>query len=329
MILITGANGLLGSFISNQLLDSGNPVVGLVRKGSDISLLNSSHPLLKLYYGDILDIPSLIKLFEKYPVKKVIHAAAVVSFNKKDRKKMEKVNVEGTRNIINVCLGHSIEKFLHVSTVAALGRTSSGIVNEHTEWKNNPYNTVYGITKQAAELEVWRGQVEGLRTVIVNPSVILAPANGQRSSSRFFSYLKKEPFFYPLGTLNYIDVRDVSDIIISLLNSSIENQRFILSAGNISYKDFFKKAAALNGLKAPSIPVKKLFGTLALIGETLRSKLKGTDPLLTSETLRTSRSKASFDNKKIKDLLDYQFRPLEESINWAWKNYYFQSGIEK
>lgn len=320
MILITGANGLLGSFIANHLAESGMEVVGLVRATSDLSLLKRDNPNLFLEQGDIIDIPSLISLFEKHDIKKVVHAAAIVSFLRKDKYLMEKVNVEGTRNILNIAAKYKVQKFIHISSVAALGRAYRGQLDETAVWKNSAYNTTYGLTKHDAELEVWRAQVEGLSTVILNPSLILAPATG-RTSGRFFDYLLKQPKFYPTGKLNYVDVRDVASLVHLFLSNSIENERFIVNAGTISYKDFFDKAAQKKGLRAPSIPVKKVFGRMALIGETLRSKLLGKEPLLTSESLRSSRSKVSFDNTKIITQTDYNFKSLEETIDWVWSNF--------
>lgn len=328
MILVTGANGLLGSFLANHFLDEGKEVVGLVRKNSDLTLLQKNHSHLKLHVGDVLDIPSLALLFENYPIEYVIHAAAIVSFQKKDRDLMEKINVEGTANIINICLKYAVRKFVHISSVAAIGRSASGAVSEETPWRDSIYNTWYGKSKYAAEMEVWRAQVEGLPTVIVNPSVIIAPADGQRSSSRFFTYIKKEPLFYPVGNFNYIDIRDVANIVSQLLANDIQNQRYILNAGTTSYKDFFEKAALAQGLKPPAFPVKKLFGKLALIGETIRSKLLKRQPMLTSETLNTSRSKITFDNKKIVAFLNYKFLPLADSIDWVWEQYNSQRGVE-
>ena len=329
MILITGANGLLGSFLCNYLLEHNLAVVGLVREGADLSLLNKEHPKFHLFSGDVLDVISLISLFDKYDIKKVIHAAAVVSYAKKDRTRMERVNIEGTRNMVNICLAHNVKKFLFVSSVAALGRKFSGKVDENTPWVNSVYNTFYGITKRAAEIEVWRGQVEGLNTVIINPSLILAAADGHRSSSRFFSYLKKEPLFYPTGNLNYVDIRDVAKITLNLLESDVVNERFIVSADSISYKDFFHRTATQAGLRSPSIPVKNNLGKLALIGESVLSKLLNREPMLTSESLVTSKSKVSFDNKKIISFLNYQFLPLSETINWVWGQYNTYRGVEK
>ncbi|MGK7391859.1 MAG: NAD-dependent epimerase/dehydratase family protein [Candidatus Cyclobacteriaceae bacterium M2_1C_046] len=321
MILITGANGLLGSYLTNELLSQNYEVVGLVREDSDLSLLDQTNQNLHLHKGDILDITSLQELFKVYPVKKVVHAAAVVSYQPKDYERMYQINVEGTKNIVNISLENEVKKFLHVSSVAALGRSSNGTIDENTSWSSSGYNSKYGVSKKEAELEVWRAQMEGLKTVIINPSLILAPGDGNRSSSRFFSFIKTESLFYPTGNLNYVDIRDVTEIAIKLLKSDIENNRFIVNAGTISFKDFFIKAADHQGLKAPKIPVKKITGRLALLMDKIRSKVGNKEPMLSAESLRVSRSKIRFDNSKIKGILNFQFRSLDESIKWVWQEF--------
>src|SRR5690606_13995267 len=97
----------------------------------------------------------------------------------------------------------------------------------------------------------------------------------------------------------------------------------------VSYKEFFTKAADAAGLKPPSLPVKKNIGMLALAGDFLRSKLLRRQPMLTAESLRTSRRTVTFDNKKITDFLNYQFLTLENSIDWVWKQYNADGRVEK
>lgn len=329
MILITGANGLLGSFLANTLAVQGNQVLAFVRENADLSLLDHKNENIQLFFGDVLDIESLRKAFNDLPISKVVHSAAIVSYQPGDYEKMHVVNIEGTKNIVNISLQYSLDKFVFISSVAALGRSSSGIVDEETAWNNTGYNSKYGISKREAELEVWRGQIEGLNTVILNPSLILAPADGKRSSSRLFSFLKLEKSFYPTGTLNYIDIRDAVDIIIEFLYNEINNDRYILNAGTVPYKDFFIQAANIKGLNPPKYPVKKITGILALFADKLRSKIGNKESMLSAESLRVSRSNVRFDNSKIKRKLNFKFRSLDESIEWVWQQLNLQEGVEK
>lgn len=321
MILVTGASGLLGSFITNELLEKGEKVIGLVRSSSDLSLLDSDHPSLTLYEGDIMDLVSLERLFTDFSITAVIHTAAIVSFQPDDYDKMYQVNVIGTRNMVDVSLKYEAERFLHISSVAALGRSSKGKVTEKTKWFSGSFNSKYGISKKEAEIEVWRGQVEGLSTLILNPSLILAPADGKRSSSKLFKFISKDQWFYPVGDLNYVDIRDVVEVVLKVLDMKLENDRYIVSAGAISYKDFFTKVATLGGYRVPKFPVKKIFAYVALFMDNTRSFISRQRPMLSTESLRVSRSKVVFDNSKIKDKLNFRFRSLDDSVKWVWKEF--------
>ena len=120
-------------------------------------------------------------------VSNVYHCAAIVSYNPKDKRKILKINVEGTANIVNACLGAKIEKLVYVSSVAALGRIrDEEMITEKMNWSEETSNSTYGKSKYFAEMEVWRGIAEGLKAVIVNPSLIIGGENWEHSSSAIF-----------------------------------------------------------------------------------------------------------------------------------------------
>ena len=125
-------------------------------------------------------------------IENVYHAAAIVSFNKKDRQQMYKINVEGTANIVNICLANNVKKLGYISSIASLGRTAGQEwYNEKDTWKTSKQNSYYATTKYTAENEVWRGSEEGLNTVIVNPGVILGPGDMHKSSGTLFGTINK------------------------------------------------------------------------------------------------------------------------------------------
>ncbi|WP_315818623.1 NAD-dependent epimerase/dehydratase family protein [Paraflavitalea speifideaquila] len=111
--------------------------------------------------GDILDIVSLDEAMEG--VEAVIHSAAKVSFDPKEKKELFNINIDGTANMVNMALEKNVRRFVHISSVAALGRTVSGDrVTETKKWQHSKLNTQYAISKYHAEREVWRGMGEGL-----------------------------------------------------------------------------------------------------------------------------------------------------------------------
>ena len=325
-ILITGISGLVGSFTARYFIKSGFQVAGLKRENSDLSLLQDIENQIVWYEGDILDILSLEKAIEK--VNYVVHAAAIVSFAPKDRNRMFKTNVEGTINVVNLCLEKNIKKLCFVSSVAALGRKipsenqSNHIIkiNEKATWEENEMNSNYAKTKYLAEMEVWRGQSEGLNCVIVNPSLILGESDWNKSSTQLLKYVYDEHKFYPEGNLNYVDVLDVAECIYKLTISEISDERFILSAGEITYKEFFEKVASRFNKEAPPTLLGKSFTGFVWRLESIRSFFTGNAPLITKETALSSSHAFEYSNDKVKKSLNFSFKDLNESLDRICKS---------
>jgi dihydroflavonol-4-reductase len=326
MILITGITGLVGSFTAKRFLEAGYKVAGLKRANSDLSLLQGIENQIVWHEGDILDIMSLEKAMAN--IEYVIHTAAIVSFAPKDRDRMFKTNIEGTANVVNLCLENDIKKLCFVSSVAALGRSISNekkaenviSIDEKNTWEESPLNSNYAKTKYLAEMEVWRGEAEGLNCVVVNPSLILGEADWNKSSTQLLKYVFDEHKFYPQGNLNYVDVQDVAECILELTTHEISGEKFILSAGEITYKDFFEKVASRFHKKAPNTLVPPALTAILWRLETVRTFFTGNAPLITKETALSSSHSFKYPNDKIKQTLGFEFKSLDESLDRICKN---------
>src|SRR5690606_34854285 len=144
-------------------------------------------------------------------VTEVWHCAALISFNRLDDEKMRKINIEGTANMVNLSIDFNVEKFCFISSIAALGdvKHPSEIINEEMEWNPEKHHSDYAITKYGAEMEVWRGHQEGLKTLIVNPGVVLGPGFWHRGSGEVFSAINDDLPFYTLGSTGIVAVTDL------------------------------------------------------------------------------------------------------------------------
>jgi dihydroflavonol-4-reductase len=325
-VLITGATGLVGSCVARRFLEANHTVSVLFRAGADRSLLKNIEHQIEWIEGDILDISTLDVALEGIDC--VVHTAAVVSFVPKDRDWMYKVNREGTANVVNACLKHQIHKLCHVSSIAAIGRpeskkkASDQIVelDETNRWENSPENSEYAKSKYLAELEVWRGIEEGLKAVIVNPTVILGEGDWTKSSTQLFRYIYKENPFYTVGMANCVDVVDVAEVIFRLMLSDITSERFLLNAGNISYKNLFNAMADSMHKKRPSIRVgPRLAGVIWRL-EAIRTWLLGTKPLITKETAQSSARSITYSNRKVREVLGFEFQPIEKTVDRVSKS---------
>ena len=271
--------------------------------------------------GDILDTGILEQAIDG--VDAVIHSAAVVSFAAADRRQMFKTNIEGTANVVNAALLKNVPKLVHVSSVAALGRTSHGeTVTEKKQWEDSRINTHYAISKYNAEMEVWRGIGEGLTAVIANPSTILGFGDWNNSSCAIFKSVYNEFPWYSNGINGFVDVIDVAGAVVALLESDIIGQRYILNGDNWSFRQLFNNIATAFGKKQPHREATPFLGAIAWRLEKIKSMFSGRRPLLTRESARVAQSRTMFDNSKIlQQLPGFRFTPLEKTIQEACSAY--------
>lgn len=315
MILVTGASGFLGAEVCKQLLAKGHTNIRAIKRTtSDLTYLKEVEHKIEWFEADLLDLPALEKAFEG--VIQVYHCAAVISFVPEKWDWMHNVNANGTKHIVNLSLDAGVEKLVHVSSIAAIGRTKNQqLINEETDWDaDSPFNSAYGKSKYAAELEVWRGIAEGLSAVIVNPSMIVGPINWEIGTGRFFTTIQQGFRFYTDGSNGIVDVEDVANAMLQLMSSDINAERYILSAENWHLKDLMIEIAKQLKKPLPNKKVTPLIAALAWRWEALKSKFTGKEPLLTKETLQNAMIHSKYDNRKIKDAIGFDFKPVNQTI---------------
>jgi nucleoside-diphosphate-sugar epimerase len=255
-------------------------------------------------------------------IKKVYHTAGLVSFDPADKEDILKINVNGTENIVNACLENGIEKLCFVSSTAAIGKGENGeMLTEEIFWTRKGKESIYSISKYRAEMEVWRGINEGLNAVIVNPSIIIGPGDWQRSSVRLFHEVNKGMRFYTHGTTGYVDVRDVVKAMISLMNGEFSGERYIISAGNYSYKEILSMIADSLGKKPPDILATPKIIRIAYWLDWMRCIFSSDGRKITKDILIASKNKILFSNDKIRNATGIEFIPVEDSIRHTSKLY--------
>ncbi len=312
LILVTGGTGFLGSYLLRMLVRRGLRVRALRRATSPMHLVQEVADQVEWVDSDVTDVLNLDAAFEG--VTHVFHCAAIVSFHPRDLRRMMQINVEGTANVVNLALAHQVQKLVHVSSIAALGRTKERPqLDEAAKWVTSKANSQYAISKYLAEQEVWRGQAEGLSTAIVNPAIIMGSGFWELGSALFFKQVDGGLKFAPVGRSGFVDVRDVADFMLRLMESEVGGQRYILSAENVEYKQFFRSIAAALHTKPPFIKVTPLLAEIAWRVEWLKEKLLGGEPMVTKESARSSVSNFYYHNEKSL-AFGFQYRPLEQTI---------------
>ena len=321
-VFITGGTGFLGAYVIKALIEAGYSVRAL-RRSSKIPGYIDKNIFEKVEWvdGDVLDVVALDEGMQG--IDAVVHAAGIVSFIGKDRKDMYRVNVDGTANVVNAALQAGIKRFVHISSVAALGRTlKGGHVDEEKKWEESKVNTHYAKSKYKGELEVWRGMAEGLNAVILNPSTILGYGDWHSSSCAIFRNIYNEFKWYTPGINGFVDVEDVARVILLMLENDITETRFIVNGDTWTFKKLMDTIADNFGKKKPSRETSPFMLQIAWRMEKWKSLFTGSRPLLTRESARVAISKTYFANDKIlRALPGFSFTPLEQSIQVACKKY--------
>lgn len=315
MVLVTGGTGFLGAYIIKNLVEKGVPVRA-IRRSSKLPFFidDAIWKKVERVEGDVLDIVSLQDAMQG--IDAVIHSAAIVSFTRENRKEMYAVNIDGTANVVNMALETGVRRLLHVSSVAALGRTTKPTtVTEEKAWEENKNNTHYAITKHHAEMHAWRGFAEGLQGVIINPSTILGFGNWHQSSGAIFKNAYNSFPWYTKGVNGFVGVGDTAEAAVRLLLSDINEKRFIVNAENRSFQSLFNVIAEAFGKKPPHRYANKTMSEIAWRMEKLKSIFTGKKPLLSKETAKVAHSQTSFDNSALLNALPgFSFTPLDDVI---------------
>ena len=325
MILVTGGTGLVGSHLLQELTSQGEKVRALRRKSSKLDFVGhvfqayAENPeqqlkLIEWVEGDILDIFSLEEAMKG--ITHIYHNAAVISFNASDREIMRRVNVDGTANVVNIALENKVEKLCHVSSIAALGRAKQdGITDEKTSWQSSRHNSNYAISKYGGEREVWRGTAEGLDAVVVIPSIIIGLSSISNGSMQLFKTIRSGLPFYTPGSNGYISAKDLAKAQIFLMESDIVNEKFVISAENLSYKEVLGMIADGFGKKPPSIKVNHLLAILAGNFFKVKSLFSGKPPIITRKSARTAMRTYEYSSKKFIGISGMAFQSISNTIS--------------
>ena len=316
MVFVTGGTGLIGTFLIKHLLQQGAVIKALYRQNIPARFQNIAQ--LEWIQGDILDATLLRKIIREADA--VYHCAGLVSYAPQDAEVLKSINIDGTANVVNACLANARVSLCHVSSIAALGVVKGNQpITEEAKWDGALEHSLYANSKYFGELEVWRGIAEGLKAVIVNPSVVLGPADEiNRSSTQLFKYVADEKPYYTAGSANFVDVRDVVSAMVGLMERpNAAGERYIISTGEWSYKEFFDLVARCLHKKAPSWKVPGLVTEMIWRLERVRSVFTRQRPLITKETARMAKKNNTYSNEKIRTLLQTTFRPLPETIAWC------------
>lgn len=317
-VLVTGANGFLGAWLTRYLLAEGYDVTALVRKKSDLTELALETPEmknLKLAYGDVTDVASLKVAFQNQQI--IFHLAGIVSYKPAEKVLLHKVNVEGTRNVVDVCCEYKI-KLLHVSSVVAVGAAfEPKVLTEDFNYNIAHLQMAYFDTKKEAEdIVVTAARSGRIEAVCVNPSTVYGFGDARKGSRKNQVKVARQKLaFYTSGGVNVVAVEDVIKGILLAAKKGRNGERYLLTGENMTIKQLFEKIAAAASVKPPALYMPNwLLYALGFVGDRIQSIG------LSSVNAQTAIMYHWFDSTKAQKELG--FKPtsadaaIEKSVRW-------------
>lgn len=321
MVLVTGATGLIGSFLLLELSKRGKSIRAMNRENSNLEAVRnlflefsnqSEFDKIEWIESDLLDIPDLEKHLSG--IETVFHTAASVGFDDRHKKTIHETNVKGTENLVNLAISNQIPNFVYISSVAVLDEVpGEKIIDENSKFDQEKIHSEYAISKKKAEMNVWRGSEEGLNVLVVYPSVVIGSLDGNRASEKLFKLANKKKMFATKGLTGYVDVRDVAFSLAELTERKLWNQKFIISTGDKSFVEVFnylrknKNLPEIKILSDSKLKWAKAFSQISRIFGGL---------YMSEASFQALTGKVNYSNEKIKNEIGIEFVPIEKALDF-------------
>jgi len=319
-ILVTGANGFLGSAITKLALKKGYKVNVLIRRNSDIKNIKNLKNKIKFFYGDLRDFQSL-----HFPLAEsdlIFHVAADYRLWARKKTEIYASNVLGTENIAMKALELN-KKLIYTSSVATIGLTNDQISNETSKSNLDQMTGDYKKSKYLAEKIVTNLVIKrNLKAVIVNPSTPIGPGDIKPTPTGkiILDMLnKKIPAYVDTG-LNFVHVDDAAEGHFLAMKYGKVGERYILGGENMSFKDFLDYIAEYGKVPKSRFKINPNFlFPFAKLNEFFANYIYDHNPSLTVDGLKMSKKKMYFSSEKAKKKLHYRPRNVKNAIRDAVK----------
>jgi dihydroflavonol-4-reductase len=309
--LITGSTGFVGSHVARALSRRGDDLRVLIRTDSDAPLLEGLE--YERVNGDVTDRRAVRRALDG--ASRVFHVAGMTSMRARDAKRVFEVNAGGTRIVAEEALSAGIERFVHTSSVAAIGPAPrGGRADESQQFTAGGLGIAYVNSKHEAETEVLRAAAQGLDAVIVNPTYVLGPGGrGSGSMGLIRRFLERRIPVYVDGGLNIVDVRDVADGHLLAEAKGKTGERYVLGGRNFTLQRLFSDLARISGVPAPAV---RLNPEVAAGGAMLAERFGLPLSIAVDET-RSAAQWWTYSSAKAKRELGFTARPHEETLEDA------------
>jgi dihydroflavonol-4-reductase len=308
--LVIGAGGFIGGAILQRLLASGRPVRAMIRPGGAASDLDGS--AAELVTGDVLDPESLVRAMDGCDV--VYHAAGINTFCVADPRPMERVNVDGSGNVVTAAAEAGVRRVIYTSSAAAIGEKPGTVGNENSEHRGW-YLSQYERTKYEAELRVSGvAAAKKVDVVSVSPSSVQGPGRLHGTARLLLQYLNGRLKFLVDTRISFLDIADCTDGHLLAEDRGVPGERYILNGATLTTKDLIGLVSRVTGIDRQ---VRWLPGQAALAAATVvegGARVVRRTPPLCREMIKTLLNGHIYDGSRAERELGVRYTPVEETI---------------
>jgi dihydroflavonol-4-reductase len=321
-VLVTGGSGFVGGALVDALVAAGRPVRALARSADAAQALRDrgAEPAT----GDVLDADSLIRAMENCPV--VYHAAGVNTFCLADPRPMQRVNVDGSANVIAAAAAAGASKIIYTSSAAAIGEVHGTVGSEssaHRGWFLSDYER----TKYLAERLVLHDAAErGVEVVCVNPSSVQGPGRLRGTARLLLAYLNGTMKFLVDTRMSFLDIADCTAGHLLAEQHGKPGERYILNGATFTTRELISLVASTTGIKrrVTWLPGKAAMASAVMVEAGARTARR--KPPICREMMRTLLNGHTYDGSRATRELGLNYTPVEETITrtlrWYSENGY-------
>lgn len=321
---MTGATGFVGAVLTRELQERGNSLRLLLRHGADTSRIDDLEYLP--FRGDLTEEAVLRQGLDGCDA--VIHAAALVSFRRRDRDAMFRINADASQRLARLAKSAGVARFVHVSSVAAVGWSPRPVVlDESAPWPERGMRIAYCDSKRRGEDLVRAENEHGFEVVVVNPSSMFGPGDRRKAEGSLLDAMAQGRVpFCPPGGACFADVRDVADGIVAALRRGRAGERYILGGENLRGRELVERIARALGTEAPRYTLPDFALGMLQAWQGLYERVRDVKGPLTAELLRLSRGYTWFSSAKAESELGYKSRGIDDALRETFE-WMFAEGI--
>ncbi|OFV84050.1 MAG: hypothetical protein A2620_03975 [Acidobacteria bacterium RIFCSPHIGHO2_01_FULL_67_28] len=325
-VLVTGGTGFLGANLVHHLVTRGDQVRVLKRRRTPPDIL-AGLPV-EFVEGDVTDADSLLRACQG--VEGVYHVAALVSYWRPRRAWQHRVNVEGTRNVVEAAARAAVRRIVHTSSIAAIGFRADGQpADEDTQWNWGPHDIGYCTTKHLGEQEALEGNARGLEVVVVNPAVIFGPRDVHRNTGRLLTMVAHHSVLvWPDGVITTCDVDDVCAGHVAAMERGRPGRRYILGGEHWRFPDLIHAVAELLGKKVRVLAAPEWLESLVAWSLYGMSRVTRREPALTPELVTVRRLVGTYSSARALRELGFPQTPLRQTLEKTYR-WYVENGFLK